>query len=321
MGTLDVDFKLPRYAVRLADETIEDYTVWSDEWNPGPALGLLNADIPADGTKYYVHLLSKQLIGGNSFQWTLQYDYISSEPTEQSIVVNQFDVNKDFRPFTNCADWGTFPNADDPRAHTDPTDTGLLDLLDSAFSTTPFTLHFVILGRTGQLNGDRMVLWSPEDFVVGTNYGGLGSQLVFNGGNNALTFAQNGNAGPTNSANAITWNKPQWGQNKYMHVVLASDGNGTWPSNAPDFYINRQKALPSELSGLVNPLTGGIRPQDGRYYHGYWSGAFGDTNKQPARTAMLQVFDKKLSGEEVSELFNDPFAGRTGAISKPVQRL
>jgi hypothetical protein len=184
-------------------------------------------------------------------------------------------------------------------------------LFDKDLNSDPYSLSFWIKGRVGQSGNDRMALFGDQ-YATGL----LGSGMFINLINST---AQDGGISHIRSiAGSTVLNFQYWqggyAQDKYMHIVVTSDGSNTSPQSGMTFYINGRKNRADQTSAPAGVLpVGGMRPTDSMYYHGFWNSATGDTNKQPAKTERIQVFNKELTPEEVLDLYHNIDAARGGS--------
>jgi hypothetical protein len=246
--------------------------------------------------------------------------YASSEDVEKSKEISQSETRPEFRPFGKCADWGPFPNVDNPYATTDPTDTALLDLLDIIQFGNPFTMSFWILTRTGLSSNDRQILFTPFNQGLQNPEGGVSAVLAFNttfGGTLLCAITENSAAG-----GAVQQWDGSYTSAQRTHVVLTSDGSFNSPDGEPvtgiNMWINGKQSIASEInysaSSVKIPLGGAgtSRPSDSKYYHGRWNLPGLGTYKQPETTERIQIFDKELTPQEVLDLYHNIDAARGG---------
>lgn len=309
----------PQIALRTGDTASEDWTEW------GPQIALTPLDFNnvlasvVDGDKHCLHVFHNMLDATASHSWTFEIEYVSAGPTEKTKEIFQGEIRPQYRPFGKCAEWGPFPNLDQPYATTDPTDAAFLALLDNFSNSDPWSISFWVLGRDNQSNlggQDRVCLLNAFAGGLVAADGGPIFQFAFNeppgdplyGGMN-LTIKGNGaGAGSTQTL----W-RASYPQAKLMHCVITSDGSNT--SAGYNIILNGRKARTDQRTAIDTIPAEPQIPSDNKYYHGRWNATIGDLNKQPEKTERIQAFDKELTGEEVLDLYHNINAARGGGAT------
>ncbi len=265
--------------------------------------GLIDA-IP-DGDKYALRFL-QQNSNDLTQTVTINFDYDSAQLAEKPQSIAQMDINTEYRPFGQAAFFGPWPNSDNIYTNTDPTDAGLLSLLDTSTSN-PYTIVF--WGKPNNnvgISSDRDAIFGPNNPTSGN---GAGISFTLSRLNNQYEIVLRG----SNAGRKVFQWQPRYSTNRIGMFVVSNDGTQT--INGIKCYYNGLQMKSNERVILEDvAISGTGQPSNGRYYHGlYISRTNGRSNV--GTSERIQIFDKELTSAEVRNLFNDPEAGRTGRIS------